>query len=168
MKLGQLITYKMKNIIFEKLYTKCGGEIVPDPFIKNQNWAYLWINRLQFYKICFYCMSKSGLPKYIKSKVLTTSFYLTWSFFLKKKRGLEQKEVPLPYLLHNFERKIFLALYFINWPSVIVWLPLLLKISGDMCIAIICYPVCDVINFEINHSFRIRPFLHNQKVSTKM
>ena len=77
MKLGQLITYKMKNIIFEKLYTKCDVEIVPDPFIKNKNRAYLWINRLQCYKICFYCMSKSGLPKYIKSKVLTTSFYLT-------------------------------------------------------------------------------------------
>ena len=37
MKLGQLIIYKMKNIIFEKLYTKCDVEIVPDPFIKNKN-----------------------------------------------------------------------------------------------------------------------------------
>ena len=37
MKLGQLITYKMKNIIFEKLYIKCDVEIVPDPFIKNKN-----------------------------------------------------------------------------------------------------------------------------------
>ena len=27
-----------------------------------------------------------------------------------------------------------------------------------MCIVIICYPVCGVINFEINISFLIKPF----------
>ena len=34
MKFGQLIEGKMKNIFREKSYTKCNGELVPDPFLK--------------------------------------------------------------------------------------------------------------------------------------
>ena len=37
MKFGQLIEYDMRNIFLEKLYTKCCGELFPDPFLKNQN-----------------------------------------------------------------------------------------------------------------------------------
>ena len=50
MKFGQLIEYNMRNIlrnVSEKLYTKCGGEIIPSPFSKNQNRVYLWINSLK-------------------------------------------------------------------------------------------------------------------------
>ena len=36
-----------------------------------------------------------------------------------------------------FTTKMFL-LYSINWRNFIVWLPLLLDISGNMCIAIVC------------------------------
>ena len=64
----QLIEYNMINTFIEKLYLKCGGKASPRPFIKTQNWAYLWINRLKgFPSRC--------LPKYIKTKVLTTFFY---------------------------------------------------------------------------------------------
>ena len=38
------------------------------------------------------------------------------------------------------------------------WLPLLLEILGNMCIIIICFLVCDVIKFEINLNFLIKPF----------
>ena len=31
MKFGQSIEYNMRNIIFEKSYTKCGGETSPRP-----------------------------------------------------------------------------------------------------------------------------------------
>ena len=31
-----------------------------------------------------------------------------------------------------------------------VWLPLLCKILDNMCIAIVCQPGCDVMNFEVN------------------
>ena len=37
MKYGQLIEYKIRNIFVEKSYTKCAGEVVPDPYLKNQN-----------------------------------------------------------------------------------------------------------------------------------
>ena len=46
-----------------------------------------------------------------------------------------------------------------------VWLPLLLEILGNMCLAIVCYPGCDVMDFKIN---LIEPFfLHAQNVMTK-
>ena len=36
MRFGQLIEHNIRNIFFEKPYTKCGGETIPDPFLKNQ------------------------------------------------------------------------------------------------------------------------------------
>ena len=43
-----------------------------------------------------------------------------------------------PYFMYDFSRKFFLMLYSIKWPNLIVWLPLLLKIFGNMCITIVC------------------------------
>ena len=40
-----------------------------------------------------------------------------------------------------------------------------LDILGYMCIAIISCPVCDVINFEINHNFLVKPFFYITKKS---
>ena len=37
MKFHQLIEHNMRNIFLENLYTKCGGETIPKPFLKNQN-----------------------------------------------------------------------------------------------------------------------------------
>ena len=54
--------------------------------------------------------------------------------------------------------KIFLTLCSINWPNLIAWLPLILKILDNICIAIVCLLVWDVINSEINLSFLIKPF----------
>ena len=42
-KFGQLIEYNMRNIVLEKSYLKYNEELYPDPFLKKQNWAYLWI-----------------------------------------------------------------------------------------------------------------------------
>ena len=78
------------------------------------------------------------------------------AFLKKTKKGLEL--VSLSQLLHDFWTKIFLTLYFINWPNFIPWLSSFLKILGNMYIVIIWYPVCDVINLKINLSFLIKPF----------
>ena len=37
MKLGRLTEYNTRNIFLEKSYTKCGGETIPDPCLKNYN-----------------------------------------------------------------------------------------------------------------------------------
>ena len=55
-----------------------------------------------------------------------------------------------------------------NWPNFIVPFPLLRNMLGNMRIMIVCQPVCDLINFEINLIFLIKPFfLYDQKVKTK-
>ena len=42
------------------------------------------------------------------------------------------------------------------------------EILGNMRIAIVCKSGCDVMNFEVNLIFLIKPFfLHEQKVVTK-
>ena len=53
---------------------------------------------------------------------------------------------------------MFLILHFINWPNFIVLLPLILGILGNICIAIVCKPGCDVKKFEIDLIFLINPF----------
>ena len=85
-KFGQLIKYNMKNIflVVEKLF--------PEPFLKYQNWAYLWINSLKFYPVYFYCM-----PSWVLSKYIETADHLLLPY---KKRDLEL--VSPPDFLHDF------------------------------------------------------------------
>ena len=118
MKFGQLIECNIRNILMEKL--------VPDPFLKNWNWAYLWINSLRFYTVYFYCMSSWGPLKQNETKLQIT--------FLK--RGLAR--VSLPHFPHNLWRKTFLLLYCLYCPSFIVWLLLLREILCNICIVIVC------------------------------
>ena len=84
--------------------------------------------------------------------------------FLEKGLGI----LSLPRFLYEFLRKMFLMLYSINWPIFIAWLPLLLEILVNMYIAIVCLPVWDVIDFEINLIFLQAVFLHEQNVKTKI
>ena len=58
--------------------------------------------------------------------------------FLDKGLGI----VSLESFVYDFSTKI-------NWPNFMAWLPLLLEILGNMCIAIVWQPGCDVMDFEI-------------------
>ena len=81
--------------------------------------------------------------------------------FLEKNPLLEKD-------LENILLTIFQEKYFscsINWPNFNVWLPLLLEILGNMCIAMA--PGCDIINFEINLIFLIKLFFYMNKNSRK-
>ena len=44
--------------------------------------------------------------------------------------------------VYDFSRQIFLMLYSFNRPNFIACLPLLLEILGNICIAIVYFPVC--------------------------
>ena len=59
-------------------------------------------------------------------------------------------------------------LYSINWPNYIFWMPLLLEISGNARIVIVCFPSCNVMNFETFLSFLIKPFSYMTKKSKQM
>ena len=70
MKFGQLIEYEMRNIFLKE---KCGGEASPRPFYKKSK---LSISLDQTFwnvmKFVFIVCPSHGLPKCIKTKVLTT------------------------------------------------------------------------------------------------
>ena len=85
--------------------------------------------------------------------------------FWKIKKSLELDF--LPHLLHNFWRKIFLLTCSINWPNFIAWLPLLSEILDNIWIAIVCKPGCDVMNFEADLIFLIKPFFVRPKSRDK-
>ena len=76
--------------------------------------------------------------------------------------------VPAEHFVYDFSTKMFIKLYSINWPNFIFWLPLLLGILSNMCIAIVCQPGCDIIDFKTNLIFLIKLFLYmTKKVKTK-
>ena len=48
MKFDLLIEYNMRNIFVEKHAQNVLEKLFPDPYPKNQNWAYLWIGSVKF------------------------------------------------------------------------------------------------------------------------
>ena len=133
-------------------------KLFPDPFLKNQNWASLWIDSLKFYVVvafvCFFCF-----VCFFEYQAEGCRYILKLSC-----RPL----VTLSYFVHDFWGKIFLLLHSINWPNLIVWSPLFREILGNMCIVIVCWPGCTVINFEIHLVSNQAVFLHEPKVKIKI
>ena len=86
--------------------------------------------------------------------------------FLNKRLGI----VSPAHFVYDFSTQLFLMLYsfscYIQFHCLVAFI--LLEILGNVCIAIVFYPGCDVMDFEINYIFLIEPFfLHDQKVMTK-
>ena len=76
-----------------------------------------------------------------------------------------QEIVSPAHFVYDFLTKLFLMLYSINYPNFIAWFSLFFGVLRNMCIAIVCNPCCDVMDFEINHIFLTEPFfLHDQWV----
>ena len=71
---------------FWKIIHKMWWRKIPDPFLKYKNWAYLWINSLMFYTVCFHCISSWGLSKNIEPKVMNTYIYIYKTFLKNKMR----------------------------------------------------------------------------------
>ena len=121
-------------------------------------------------KLCGNCT----LPQNFHTRKLgeITVFYVVrelHKFRLFRKGPGNMGIVSSPRFVNDFSRKMFLMLYFINWPNLIVWMPLLLEILCNMCIAVICYQFCNVINFEIKLMFLIESFFYMiKKLKTKI
>ena len=84
--------------------------------------------------------------------------------FWKTKRG--PRQVFLPHFQHDFWRKIF-SLYIVLTDQISMSDCLYFLRYRVICvlIVIICCPVCEVINFEINHNLFIAPFSYITKMS---
>ena len=133
MKFGQLIEYNMRNIFLENHTQDVVEKLSPDPLLKNENWAYLLINYLKFYTVCFYHMPSWGYQNMLRlsSKPLAITSYKA---FLKNKK---RSGIRLPasisawFLKKNISIVIF---YYLT----IVCLPLLREILGNI-FAVIVY-----------------------------
>ena len=138
-------------------------KLFPDHLLKNQNWAYLWINILRFYIFRFYCLAcyVEGYRNWLKVSCRP----------LVKRQKRPGTSIPASFSA-LFLREIFLLLYSFTWPNFNAWLPLLGEILDNMCIEILYKLSCDVINFEINLIFLIKPFFQHQpffkKIKTKI
>ena len=71
--------------------------------------------------------------------------------FVFSEKSLEL--VSSPHFLHDFFKKIYPLLYSIKWQDPIVWLPLHLEILSNVCIVLVCYPGCNIIDLKLNLVF---------------
>ena len=93
-------------------------KLFPDPFLKNQNRAYLRINILKFYLFCLYYLESRALSKLIETKLQTTCIYLIKKQKQKQKEVWKPKEVwnksPCPIFCMVFEEKYFSCYIFLS------------------------------------------------------
>ena len=153
-------TFFLKNHtrnVVEKLF--------PDPFLKNQNWAYLWINSLKFYTVRFYCMSRWRLPKYIKTKLYRPIDFTSHKAPLKKKKK-SRTSFPPSFSARFLKKNISLVIFY--------------QLNKFHCLATFTlwefgqyvYCNCLLTKFwrdKFNLISLIRPFvLRDQKIKTKI
>ena len=157
----------MKSIFFPKNHTLIVvKKLAPDHFLKNQNWV-LWVSSLKFYSLFFLYNQIVDYENILKLSCWSLVFTYI-KLFKNIKRSLEL--VSLHHFLHNFWRKKFLKLNSINWPNFMAdCLYFQIEILGNICIAIICVSLYDVINFEISLNFLDNHFcLMNKKIRKKL
>ena len=152
MKMGQLIKYNMRKFFFSKIIRSSGGKAYPRPISKKSK---LSISVEQQSEI-LYSLFLFYFPVKVYQNILKLRCWLydfaPFKTFYKTNRCLEL--ISLPQFLHHFRGKIFLMLYFINWPD--FWFPLLLQVLGNMRITIIWFPISDDINLESILNFLIK------------
>ena len=125
-------------------------------------------SEVSIFLVCIYCILKSRSIRYFKNKVFVTCLFLVYSLYKVFSKNQKSSEtIPTALFWHDFWRKIFLTLYSINWRNSLAWLPLVFEIFDNIRIAIICFLVCDTINFEINLGFPITLFSYITKSSKK-
>ena len=92
---SQLIQYNMRNIFFKKNHTQNVVEKpFPNPFLKNQNRAYLWITYVQ---VVFIACQVQGYRSILKLSCWPLAF-TSYKAFFKKKTKRVLKLVSLPHL----------------------------------------------------------------------
>ena len=67
-----------------------------------------------------------------------------------------------PHFVYDFSRKMFSCYILLTERFLLP--DLLPEILGNMCTAIVCFPGCNVINFEIDLIFLIKPFFYMTKM----
>ena len=154
MKFLQLIENNIRNIFIRKLYAKFEDKLIPDPFLKNENWAYLSLDQQSeiLYSIFLLYIQVEDYRNILKLTSWPLAFTSYQAFLKNKKRSETNLFVFFPTLLLK---------------SNISHVILLLEILGYSCITY--FPVDEFINFEINISFLIKSLSYmTKKVGTKL
>ena len=131
----------------------------------------MMLDTLKMMKNAFYFILVPNLFLFIANKSKPYKILDYWSRdilnfnFSEKGRGL----VSSPHSVYDFsKKKMILMLHSIYWPNFIVWLPFFLEILGNMCIAIVCWPGCDIKKiWNWPHLFNQAVLIHGKKVKTK-
>ena len=135
MKFGQLIEHSKSNIFLQKLWGKWGRKTSSRALFIF--WKRLIWGVTKWSAAYFRYISMALNLSYNKSKLYKTLDYWCRDMlnfkFSEKCLGL----VSPPHSVYDFSRKMFLMFHSISWPNFIVWLPLLLEILDNMCIAIV-------------------------------
>ena len=66
MMFGQLTEHNIKNTFLKNQTKNAVRKLVPNRSIKTQNWAYLWINSLEYYTVFFMVCPSGDLPNVLK------------------------------------------------------------------------------------------------------
>ena len=136
MQIDQVIEHNNRTIFLQKSFRKWGRETNPRPlsvFPKSYIWGKSkWsAAKLQYTAIVFSLT-------YNRNMFHKTLGYWSGDMpnfeFLERDLGIVS---PL-HFVYDFLEKLFLMLYYINWPNIITWLYLLLRTSVNICIAIVC------------------------------
>ena len=85
MKFGQLIEYNIRNIFFEKSYTKCAGETINRPLSKNAKLSIFLDQYCKGLNSLFLLYGNLRAIEISENRLHTTCFYLIKSFFEKQK-----------------------------------------------------------------------------------
>ena len=135
MKFGQLTEYNMINIFLEKSFTKYGGTI-PRPFPKKSKLNISLVQQSKvLYNLNFIVCHVEGYRNILKLICRPLASTSNKAFLRNKKMSGTSS---LSHFLHRCKRKIYLLLYSLNWPNLIVCL-CLLWIYWGVCVLCVLY-----------------------------
>ena len=119
-----------RNIFFLKNHMQNKEKLFPDSFLKNLNWAYIWINNIKFIQFVFVDCQVDDYRSILKLSCWPLVFVSNQAFFLKKKkkRGapvlfsawyLKKKYLPC-YILLPDQISLFSCLYYVRYWAIYV------------------------------------------------
>ena len=84
-------------------------QLVPDPFLKNQNWAYLWINHVKFYTVGFQLLVFEDDQNILRLRCWPLAFTSYKTFLKKRKRS--GTSLPALYSAWFFKKNLFQLIF---------------------------------------------------------
>ena len=134
MTFGLLIEYNMRIIFFWKIILKIWNKDYCQILFEKVKIEHLSGSIVEnFIRFVFIAYQVEGYWNILKLRCRPLAFTLNKA---KTNKGLQL--VSLLYLWHDFRRKTFHLLYFINWSNFVIWVTLLREILKNVCIVITC------------------------------